>query len=274
VTVRPGHGGCCFVLGAVHVCAVGSAVASPRLARAADGPGSTQALPCRPTIACTADITVPGAVEVEAGYIARRLSGEVRQTSTPFLAKLTVTSWLQFQLGSNGYTSQRGLEAWRFVDSVSAGAKLHLVDQGPLRPAVSVSFAASAPVDSATGASSADDVMMTVYVTKDVGRVHADLNAGLTRWGVNATPASQEWAALALSTALPPPLGVMLEGYYFTDCGTFASRDGGLLFALSHSPTPWLVFDVGGDAGFFPTARSFSAFFGMTVVPVLLWRDG
>jgi hypothetical protein len=34
---------------------------------------SYKALPCRPTIGCTADIVPPGVVEIEAGYLYRRL---------------------------------------------------------------------------------------------------------------------------------------------------------------------------------------------------------
>jgi hypothetical protein len=43
--------------------------------------------------------------------------------------------------------------------------------------------------------------------------------------------------------------------------------------AIDHSPRPWLVFDCGGDVGFFPSTRAYSLFIGMTIVPVLLWRD-
>jgi len=50
-------------------------------------------------------------------------------------------------------------------------------------------------------------------------------------------------------------------------------RDGGFLFAINHSPKPWLMFDVGGDVGMFPSARAYSVFVGMSVVPVLLWRE-
>jgi hypothetical protein len=32
------------------------------------------------------------------------------------------------------------------------------------------------------------------------------------------------------------------------------------------------MFDVGGDAGWFPSTRAYSVFFGMTIVPVVLWR--
>jgi hypothetical protein len=38
------------------------------------------------------------------------------------------------------------------------------------------------------------------------------------------------------------------------------------------APRPWLVFDVGGDVGYFADARAYSSFVGMTIVPVRLWH--
>jgi hypothetical protein len=46
---------------------------------------------------------------------------------------------------------------------------------------------------------------------------------------------------------------------------------GGWLFALSVSPRPWLLFDFGGDGGYFPSSRAYTSFVGMTIVPVKLW---
>lgn len=254
------------------VLAIGLSVVGRRGAKAAEGPGDTRGLPCRPTIACTADIVVPGAVEIEAGSLTRSL-GASRQETFPFLAKLTLAKWIQVQVGSNGYTAVRGPAPASYFDNMTVGAKAHVLDQGDYRPAVSVSAAASAPVASQDGQSLYADAFFTGYVTKDLGPVHADLNVGLNAWRLNADAASQGWIALALSTSLPPPFGLMLENYYFTGAGAAASHDGGVLFAVSHSPRPWLTFDAGGDVGYFPATRAFSAFVGMTLVPVLLWRS-
>jgi hypothetical protein len=241
--------------------------------RAADGPGDTQTLPCRPTIACTADFVPPGAFEVEAGYQYRRLTGNERQSSFPFLAKLTLATWVQVQVGSNGYTTEEGPQTPHYFDNVSFGAKCHFFDQERLQPAVSLSVAASVPTVAETGYLRTDDLVAIAYVTKDFGPLHADFNVGLNQFGLDSGPTSQEWLALALSTSLPPPFGVMVESYYFTDASPAATRDGGVLFAVSHTARPWLMFDLGGDVGFFPGTRSFSAFFGMSIVPFLLWRE-
>jgi hypothetical protein len=64
----------------------------------------------------------------------------------------------------------------------------------------------------------------------------------------------------------------MAEGYVFSSAAPVSPRDGGFLFALTHAPRPWLMFDLGGDVGFFQTTRAYSAFVGVTVIPAVLWR--
>ena len=236
--------------------------------------GSVKALPCRPTIACTADIVEPGAFEIEAGMLFRRLDATGRQWTFPFLAKLTIARWLQLQVGSNGFTTLwNDAPRARYFDDVSGGVKIHALDQGELVPAVAFSAALAVPTPhDQVGYAASYDALFTGYVTKDFGPLHADLNLGLTEWGVDGSPKAQEWVALAVSAPLPPPFGVMVESYYFSDAPPLGPQDGGFLFALSYTPRPWLVFDAGGDVGYFPSKRAFSAFVGMTLVPAVLWR--
>jgi hypothetical protein len=231
----------------------------------------TTSLPCRPTIACTADIVKPGLFELETGMLFRHL-GTARQWTFPFLAKLTLASFVQLQVGSNGYTTQFDGTPARYFDNVSPTIKLHLLDQRPTLPSLALSGAVALPVvKDQQGFIPADDAFFIVYVTKDFGPLHADLNLGVNDFGIDSTPRAQEWVALALSVPLPSPFGAMIEGYYFTDAAPFAGRDGGCLFALSASPRPWLIFDFGGDVGYFPASRDYSSFVGMTIVPAKLW---
>jgi hypothetical protein len=253
---------------------------------AADPPDdSVTTLPCRPTIACTADLVQPGAFEIESGVLFRRLgtgSGSVRQWTYPFLLKLTLDRWIQLQAGSNGYTTAKetkGTEAvpQQYFDDALLGAKVHLVDQTALVPSLSLSATASIPTfRGQAGYVRTYDALFTAYVTKDVARIHADFNAGVNVWRIgdraaNAGPLPQGFAALAISMNLPRPFGIMAEAYCFSDAAPIAPRDGGFLFALSHSPKPWLIFDFGGDVGWFPSSRAYSVFIGMTIVPVVLW---
>jgi len=244
-----------------------------RLAPGADLPGDTRTLPCRPTIACTADLVQPGAFELEAGTLFRRLGATGRQWTFPFLAKLTAAEWFQLQVGSNGYSIAQGDVPAQFLDDAQIGGKFHVLDQGEIRPSLSFSATASIPTFRGEGYLRTYDAFFTAYITKDFGPLHADLNVGENVWRVEGDPRPQEFAALALSMNLPAPFGAMAESYYFTDATPVAVRDGGFLFAISHSPKPWLMFDFGGDVGMFPSTRSYSVFVGMSIVPVLLWRQ-
>jgi hypothetical protein len=261
-----------MLLGSRFFCTVVAIIAVAKEAWAVSAPDDeTTTLPCRPTIACTADIVKPGLFELETGILFRRL-GSARQWTFPFLAKLTLTPYAQLQVGSNGYTTQFDGTPARYFDNVQAGMKIHLLDQGPALPSLSLSGLISVPaIEHQQGFTPADEVFLVAYITKDFGPLHADLNLGVNEWAVNASPKAQEWVALALSAPLPPPFGIMFEGYYFTDAGPIAGRDGGFLFALSLAPRPWLMFDLGGDIGYFPAERAYSSFVGMTLVPVKLW---
>jgi hypothetical protein len=248
--------------------------ATTKSARAASLPDDdTKALPCRPTIACTADLVSPGLFELETGMLYRKIDGTARQWTFPFLAKLTLAKWVQLQIGSNGYTTAHDGPTARYFDNLSAGVKLHLVDQSSVVPSLSLSAAISVPTVDGVGYARADDAIALAYVTKDFGPIHADLNVGVTAFRIDGAPIAQEMVALALSANLPAPFAVMAESYYYSDAAPLAARDAGFLFALTHSPKPWLVFDFGGDVGYFPSTRAYSAFVGMTIVPVRLWKE-
>ena len=242
---------------------------------AAEWPSEDKTLPCRPTIACTADVIPPGTFEIEAGALVRQLGPRTRQWSFPFLAKLTLAPWVQVQAGSNGYTTSRGDAPSSFFDDAELVVKLHWIDQGDFAPSLSFSAQANIPtVSGQLGYQATYDALFTAYVTKDFGPLHADWNVGIGEWRLfdRASPLPQEFTALALSVPLGGPFGGMVEGYYFTDAAPVAPRDGGLLFAVSHTARPWLMFDVGGDVGFFPSSRLYSVFVGVSIVPAVLWR--
>ena len=116
------------------------------------------------------------------------------------------------------------------------------------------------------------DALFTAHASKDLGRVHADLNVGANLWRLEDHPLPQGFVALALSADLVAPFGAMAEGYLFSGAAPVAARDGGFLFAFTHAPRRWLMFDLGGDVGFFPATRRYSVFVGMSVVPAVLWR--
>jgi len=251
-----------------------AALSAPTRAEAAGFPDDRdRALPCRPTIACTAELTTPGTFEVEAGYNYQRTSTGATLRSSPFLLKLTFATWGQLQVGSNGYVAAQGDLPARFLDNVTLGLKFLLFGQRGARPALALSGALSVPTwEGQAGYTRLVDALFSAYASKDVGPIHADLNVGLNLFRLEGRPLSQEFVALALSADLVSPFGVMAEGYVFSGAESASARDGGFLFALSHAPRRWLMFDVGGNVGFFPAERAYSVFVGLTVVPAVLWR--
>ena len=198
---------------------------------------------------------------------------QATQRSFPVLFKLTLARWLQVQVGSNGYTVDSGDAPARYFDNVVLGLKFHLADQSGARPSFAITAAASLPTPSGQeGYVRAYDAFFTGHASKDVGRVHGDLNVGTYLWRLEDHPLPQVFGALALSTNLVDPFGVMVEGYVFSSAAPIATRDGGVLVAFTHSPRPWLTFDLGGDVGTFPATREYSVFVGMSIVPARLWR--
>jgi hypothetical protein len=239
-----------------------------------EGPSDSDAArPCRPTVSCTADITAPGSLEAEVGALYSKLGSDGRAWAYPVLLKQTFTPLLQIQVGSNGYTvlhSAPGVPAARRIDNLVVGPKLHLLDQGFIAPSIALSAQASLPVF-ATGN---DAAFFTGHASKDLGPVHIDWNVGLDIWwgdGGNSA-VTQPFTALALSASPLPPFGLALEGYAFASAQPYAPRDGGVRAAITSTPRPWMVFDFGGDVGWFPSTRAFSLFVGMTLVPVIFWR--
>jgi hypothetical protein len=63
----------------------------------------------------------------------------------------------------------------------------------------------------------------------------------------------------------------MAELYGFGDAGPVAPDDAGALVAVSYAPRPSVMFDLGGDVGFFQATRRMTLFLGVTFIPVRLW---
>lgn len=235
-------------------------------AEAAGSPAEVQALPCRPTVACTADIVRPGAFEVEAGYAARLSDGQLVH-GVPFLLKLSLARSLQLQAGGAGYFV--GSDRW--FDNVNVGLKAHLHDQDEL-PSTALTLALSIPTVEAHGYLRAWDVLATIHMSRDFGRLHADLNLGVNAWRVDTTARLQPWVALALTTELAHHLSPILEPHLLADAGEASPLDAGLLIALAWAPRRFVVLDAGVDASFVPANRWLTAFAGVTIVPAAAAR--
>jgi hypothetical protein len=239
-------------------------------ASAVDGPDDRdRAIPCRPTISCSADIEAPGIFEIEAGP--QYAHGATSATTTPVLLKQSLATWLQLQAGTNGYTLLQGNVNAQYLANIFVGPKLHLFDQGVSAPALAISAEAGLPVNPTHGFVRTYDLLFIGYLSKDFGRLHADFNAGLDIGNLPRPASVQYYLALALSTALADHVGMSLEAYFFYN-SSLAADDGGVRLAFTFPLRSWLVLDCGGDVGFFQAQRSFTVFGGITVIPVVFWR--
>ncbi len=219
--------------------------------------GGVKAQPCRPTVACTAELVPAGHAEVEVGVLGTRAISAVT-----VLAKLSLMDWLQVQLGSDGFLVNQG-GAITAVDGAVGVLKARLLAQDGWLPTVSLSARAAVPTRPPLPAvQSTLDLGGTLHVSKDLGDAHLDLNGTVLVAGLAAL---QGQVAFAVSTSLSETLGAALELH--STMGSALPNDGGVRAVLSWSPAPQLVFDVGADLGFFRQTRAWSLFAGVVLVP-------
>lgn len=235
-------------------------------AQPAEDESAVLTLPCRPTIACTAEIVPGGTLEVETGYAHRRGDG-VANTALG-LAKYSVTDVLQLQLGTNNLVTAQTGGATQLLDGVYLGPKLVLHEQTAVTPTVAVSALAMLPTRSGPDAvTRTTDLYVWGYLSKDLLGLHADFNVGLDLLSIDSKPATQVVVALSVSRDLAHGVGAMAEGYTFEGGGSYAAHDAGLLMALSYAPAPRVMFDAGVDIALYRDARSLTAFAGVTFIP-------
>jgi hypothetical protein len=230
-----------------------------------DGEAKVAALPCRPTIACTADLVPAGNFEVELGYGARRSDNLVH--SGQVLLKYSLFDSLQFQLGTVGlFSAGEGTVAHAF-DGVTPGVKWKFFDGSTFVPMMAVSGHVDLPTSNASYATQQTvDLEAWVYFSKDLGRFHGDLNLALKVFDVTH-PLAQGLVATSWSTNLWGPFSVFTEVYSTLGGDPSLARDGGWLSGINIAPLDNVMFDVGGDVGFYPGTRTFSVFAGVTFVP-------
>jgi hypothetical protein len=250
---------------------------SSTVATTASADEAIRVLPCRPTISCSADIVPPGALEIEFGYGARRVHPGGFIHMQPLLVKLTLSEWIQAQLGTNGYVFSSGEvpRTLRYVDDISYGLKFHLVDQSEVGPSLALSASLSVPTPYRNDLFPyAYDASFWGYASKDLGPLHLDLNGGLNVWQFDIPQRSfQPFVSIATTLSLPLGLGAMLEGYWFGYGGPIALTDAGILLAGSYSPSPSVLFDAGVDVSLFPATREYTVFAGVTFIPARLWES-
>ena len=229
--------------------------------------GPIKALPCRPTIACTAELVPAGAWEVEAGYSARQPTGNIVHGGQ-LLLKYSVLDQLQLQLATNNvFSATSGSGSQSYFDGGWVGPKVRFNQQTTSMPTVSLSAFLGFPTHAGDSAlQQTYDAYVWSYLSKDIGFVHTDLNLGVNLLDLRGSPTPQWVTAWSFSTDIAYGLGVMTEGYGFFG-GPAPVADAGWLNAISYSPVPEVMFDLGGDAGLVRAQRAYTLFVGVTFVP-------
>lgn len=231
----------------------------------ADEDVDVQVLPCRPTIACTAEIVPERTLELETGFAQRRATGAT-VNSVQALLKYSITDRVQVQLGTNNIVvSQTGMST-HAIDGVYFGPKVVLVEQTAHAPAIAVSALVMTPTSSdADAATHTTDAYLWAYASKDFLTLHADFNVGVNVISIDDKPAAQRVVALSMSRDIAWGIGAMAEGYAFTGGAPYVTHDAGFLAALSYSVAPRVMFDIGTDVALFRDARDITLFTGVTI---------
>jgi hypothetical protein len=228
-----------------------------------------QVLPCRPTITCTADLAAPGTLELELGYQLTLPRASPNAQTTPFLAKLPVLHWLELQAATNGFTATGSA---RYVDNAVVAAKFHIRDQSTTSPSLAITASISLPTVAEMGYVHVYDAELVVHASKDVGKLHVDVNAGVIADDLGGKRISQTFVAAAATYPLTATVAVALEPHYFGTAAPFAERDAGLIGAIEVAVRSWLVFDAAIDAVRWDQ-RSIAVIAGTSIAPARLWSN-
>lgn len=226
--------------------------------------------PYRPSVSTPAQLPAVGRLEYEAGFLATRDHGE-RRDSMPVLFKYALSEQWGVLFGGDAFVSARDADGHRargLGDAELTVKRAFVIDSAT---AFGLELGAKLPTaKDSIGSGKADYTVNTIY-SRDIGKVHLDANANLTRLGAHedgagcnqtglsaafSVPVSEKWAATAELS------GTRRAG---------ASRTGQLLLAASWSPTKQLTIDVGVAHGLTSASPEWSLFSGL-VLPLTQFR--
>lgn len=200
-------------------------------------------VPYRPTVSNPAQLPLPGRPELELGGQQARMP-DASRLSMPYVLKLAFTPEWGIFLGGDAYV--RAKDAFGrdtgMGDTTVTVKRAWLVDDAA---AFGVELGAKLPTAKSSLGSGHTDYSLNGIASRDLGPVHVDLNANLTRiGGAEAGSSRSQWgAALAVSAPVSDHFGLAAE-----ISGTrrrHADHSEQLLTALTYSPTKQLTLDFG-----------------------------
>ena len=236
-------------------------------ARAAE-PGTITAY--RPSVSTPAQLPAVGQLEYEAGFLSTR-DGDTRRDSIPVLFKLAFSPQWGVLVGGDAYVSKRdpgGARARGLGDTEVVLKRAFLIDSAT---AFGLELAAKLPTAKDSIGSGKADYTVNTIVSRDLGRIHLDANANLTRLGAvdPGTGRNQTGLAAAFSTQFSERWSATAElsGTHQRGAGTTAQ----LLLAAGFSPSKHVTIDIGVAHGLNSASPDWSLFGGLVVPLAQLW---
>ena len=224
------------------------------------------AVPYRPTVSNPADLPVPGWLEAEFGGL--RVLGEDRSRadSAPWLVKYAFDENHGLLLGGNAYVAERapGEATLRGAGDTSLEYKQRFavddatafgIEAGAILPTARDTLGVGKPVWLVNG-----------IVSRDLGRLHVDVNIGAAHYAQHETGVSawQQTYAAAVSWPFSPAWGGAFEVSGAHQAG--APTQSQALAALNYNLSPRVVLDAGAARGLAHGAHDRSVFAGATVL--------
>ena len=226
--------------------------------------------PYRPSVSTPAQLPAVGQLEYEAGFLSTR-DGGARRDSVPVLFKLAFSEQWGVLVGGDAYVSARdgsGARARGLGDTEVVLKRAFLVDSAT---AFGVELAAKLPTaKDSMGSGKADYTLNTIF-SKDIGKVHMDANANVTRLGaVDAgTGRNQTGLSASFSNEFAEHWGATAELSGTHRNG--ADNTAQLLLAAAYSPSKRVTIDFGVAHGLNAASPDWSLFGGLVVPLGQLW---
>lgn len=225
--------------------------------------------PYRPSVSNSAQLPLPGQLELELGGLGSR-TADTRRDSLPYLFKLAFNNQWGVLLGGEAYVSARddsGNHAHGVGDTSVVLKRAFLVDDAT---AFGLEFGVKLPTAKDSIGSGKTDYTLNGIVSRDLGAVHMDANLNLTRIGaIDAGTARTQggWSA-AFSLPVSERWGSVAELSGTHRGGT--DNTAQLLAALTYSPSKRLTFDAGFTRSL-NTSQEWSLFAGVVLPIARLW---
>lgn len=243
-------------------------------ASAADAPVDTSpaVTPYRPSVSTPAALSVPGWVEVEAGFQNTRAVDPLSRASLPYAVKLAFTPDWGIRLGGDAVVRQRGADGTILTGLGDTSVIVKRRFEVDSASALGFEFGVQSPTARAgIGSGHADLTLNGIYSSDFAESWHIDVNAWATHLGaVEAGSGAWQpgWAA-ALSRSLSDRCGVVAELSGTHQAGKASTSQA--LFAASFSPSHPQTFDIGFSKGLTAASGGWSFFFGATFLLVQLF---